>query len=52
MFITLEGIDGSGKSTLSSIVTERLKEKGLDVLFVNRRSPPKMEGSVAISRLC
>ncbi|MBC7319152.1 dTMP kinase [bacterium] len=36
-FITLEGIDGSGKSTISSLLQERLREKGLD--FIAIREP-------------
>jgi dTMP kinase len=34
MFITFEGIDKSGKTTQSTILIDRLKEKGLDVLFL------------------
>jgi dTMP kinase len=34
MFITFEGIDKSGKTTQSAILIDRLKEKGLDVLFL------------------
>ena len=33
-FITLEGIDGSGKSTISLILQERLKERGIDYIAV------------------
>lgn len=36
-FITLEGIDGSGKSTINLLLQERLKEKGID--FVSVREP-------------
>ncbi|WP_338983533.1 dTMP kinase [Spiroplasma endosymbiont of Othius punctulatus] len=33
MFFTLEGIDGSGKTTASKIVVERLKKEGHDIIL-------------------
>ena len=37
LFITFEGPDGSGKTTIAKIVAEKLKEKGFDV--VHTREP-------------
>lgn len=31
MFVALEGIDGTGKTTISKIISERLREKGVKV---------------------
>lgn len=33
MFITFEGPDGSGKTTISTAVTEKLKEMGYDAIY-------------------
>jgi dTMP kinase len=48
MFITFEGIDKSGKTTQSSILIERLKEKGYDVLFLREPGGTKIS-EMAIS---
>ena len=46
MFITLEGIDGSGKSTASHIIVNELNRAGYLVNLV-----PEPSKSVAVSRL-
>jgi dTMP kinase len=33
IFISLEGIDGSGKTTIAKIVKDKLVQKGFDVLL-------------------
>lgn len=33
IFITFEGVDGSGKSTVSKIICDSLKEEGYDVVY-------------------
>lgn len=42
MFISFEGIDGAGKSTLSAMVAQRLREKGTRV-FLTREPTDAME---------
>lgn len=39
MFITIEGIDGAGKSTLAKGVDFALRENGINSVFLNRREP-------------
>lgn len=49
-FVTIEGIDGSGKSTVAERVTEDLKEKGYDA--VRTKEPTDLEtGRVLRERL-
>ena len=36
-FITVEGVDGAGKSTQFEVIANALKEKGID--FVSTREP-------------
>ena len=40
MIISFEGINGSGKSTLSRLVADRLKEEGLNVLYLRYPKEP------------
>ena len=40
MFVALEGIDGSGKTTTADEVVRRLAAAGLPVLRVNKKAPP------------
>jgi dTMP kinase len=49
MFITFEGIDGSGKSTQARLLSERLKEEGRDCVFL--REPGGTEISEKIRTL-
>jgi dTMP kinase len=48
-FITLEGIDGSGKSTQARALAETLRGRGLDVVLT--REPGGAPGAEAIRRL-
>jgi len=49
MFITFEGIDGSGKTTQANLLVERLKEEGRDCVFL--REPGGTEISEKIRTL-
>lgn len=40
MFIAFEGIDGAGKTTLSTAVTARLRHQGADVELFHKKSVP------------
>ena len=49
MFITFEGIDGSGKTTQAHLLSERLKEEGRDCIFL--REPGGTEISEKIRNI-
>ncbi|MFQ5624842.1 MAG: dTMP kinase [Paracoccaceae bacterium] len=49
VFVTLEGIDGSGKSTQASRLADHLRRRGLDV--VRTREPGGSPGAEEIRRL-
>ena len=49
MFITFEGIDGSGKSTQARLLSERLKSQGRDVILT--REPGGAPGAEDIRKL-
>ena len=49
MFISFEGIDGSGKSTQAKCLADALTQRGLDVVLT--REPGGSEGAEAIRKL-
>ena len=49
MFISFEGIDGSGKSTQARLLAETLRAEGRDVVLT--REPGGSDGAEAIRRL-
>ncbi len=49
LFITFEGIDGSGKSTQAKLLAERLKSRGINVVLT--REPGGSEGAEQIRSL-
>ena len=49
LFITFEGIDGSGKSTQARVLAERLKSEGRDVILT--REPGGSDGAEEIRSL-
>jgi len=48
-FITVEGVDGAGKSTQFEVIANALKEKGID--FVSTREPGGPESAEKIREL-
>ena len=46
-FITVEGVDGAGKSTQFEVIANALKEKGID--FVSTREPGGPESAEPVN---
>jgi dTMP kinase len=46
MFITLEGPEGSGKTTVSKRIIEILKEKGYDVIYTREPGGSEIAESI------